>query len=159
MTRRGFLKGLLGVILAGLFAATYGFFVEPALRLRVKRWRIRRDDWTAPPLKIAVLADLHVGEPYIGTHRIERLVKRANALGADMILLLGDYAAGHRFVTRHVPIAEVAPILSKLQAPHGVFAVLGNHDWWDDPDAQERGGWSQPLCRRAKCCWHFSALQ
>ncbi|GAA6178606.1 metallophosphoesterase [Shimia sp. NS0008-38b] len=139
MTRRGFLKGLLGVILAGLFAATYGFFVEPALRLRVKRWRIRRDDWTAPPLKIAVLADLHVGEPYIGTHRIERLVKRANALGADMILLLGDYAAGHRFVTRHVPIAEVAPILSKLQAPHGVFAVLGNHDWWDDPDAQKRG--------------------
>ncbi|MCH2069022.1 MAG: metallophosphoesterase [Shimia sp.] len=140
MTRRGFIKGLLGVILAGFFAATYGFFIEPALRLRVKKWRIRRDDWTAPPLKIALLADLHVGEPYVGLGRIEQLVKRVNALDADLVLLLGDYAAGHRFITKPVKIRDVAPILGKLKAKQGVFGVLGNHDWWDDLGAQKRGG-------------------
>jgi hypothetical protein len=37
MNRRAFFKGLLGVTLAGLFAAVYGFFIEPAWRLRVQR--------------------------------------------------------------------------------------------------------------------------
>ena len=90
MTRRGFIKGLLGVILAGLFAATYGFFIEPALRFRIRRWRIRRTDWTAPPLRIAVISDLHVGEPYVGLRRVRQIVRRANAVDADLVLLLGD---------------------------------------------------------------------
>ncbi|WP_170382654.1 metallophosphoesterase [Ruegeria atlantica] len=140
MTRRGFIKGLLAVTLAGLFAAVYGFFVEPALRLRVRRWRLRRTDWTAPPLRVAVLADLHVGEPHVGLDRIQQVVRRTNALAPDLVLLLGDLAAGHRFVTRPVEIAELAPVLGGLQAKHGVFAVLGNHDWWDDLAAQRRGG-------------------
>ncbi len=126
--------------LAGLFAAVYGFFIEPALRLRVRRWRLRRADWTAAPLRIAVLADLHVGEPHVGLDRIQQVVRRTNALAPDLVLLLGDLAAGHRFVTRPVEIAELAPVLGGLQAKHGVFAVLGNHDWWDDLAAQRRGG-------------------
>ncbi|MEM7318506.1 MAG: metallophosphoesterase [Pseudomonadota bacterium] len=140
MTRRGFLKGLLATVLAGLFVALYSFFVEPALRLRVRRWVVRRDDWTAPPLRIAVLSDLHVGEPFVGPRRVQQVVSRINALAPDLILLLGDYAAGHKFVTQPVKIAEIAPILGQLAAPHGVFAVLGNHDWWDDRAAQRRGG-------------------
>ena len=32
--------------------------------------------------------------------RIRSIVERTNALGADLIVLLGDYVAGHRFVTR-----------------------------------------------------------
>jgi len=47
VTRRGFIKGLLGVILAGLFAATYGIFIEPALRHAVSNcrwWRASGDD-------------------------------------------------------------------------------------------------------------------
>ncbi len=140
MTRRGFIKGLLATLLAGLFAAAYGFFVEPALRLRVKTWKIKRDDWSAPPLKIAVLADFHVGRPFVGPRRLRQIVRRANATGADLILLLGDYAAGHRFVSAEVKIADAAPLLAELNAKHGVYAILGNHDWWDDRSAQRRGG-------------------
>lgn len=139
-TRRVFLRGLLGIFLAGLFASAWAFFIEPALRLRVKRHRITRDDWTAAPLRIAAISDLHVGEPYVGLKRIEKIVARTNALKPDLIVLLGDYAAGHRFITRPVKIADAAPILGRLQAPLGVFAILGNHDWWDDPSAQRRGG-------------------
>ncbi len=140
MTRRGFIKGLLAVTLAGLFAAAYGFFIEPALRLRVRRWRLKRADWTAAPLRIAVLADLHVGEPVVGLDRIKQVVRRTNALAPDLVLLLGDFAAGHKLVSQPVKITDLAPVLAELQAKHGTYAVLGNHDWWDDLSAQRRGG-------------------
>ena len=149
MTRRGFIRGLLAVTLAGLFAALYGFFIEPALRLRVRKWRIKRADWNAPPLRIAVLSDLHVGEPHVGLKRIAQIVKRTNALAPDLVLLLGDFAAGHKMVSRTVKIADLAPVLAGLQSRHGVYAVLGNHDWWDDEAAQRRGQWSKHLCAGA----------
>lgn len=139
-TRRSVLRGLLGIILAGLFASAWAFFIEPALRLRVKRHRITRADWTAPPLRIAAISDLHVGDPFVTLKRIEKIVARTNALKPDLIVLLGDYAAGHRFITKPVLIADVAPILAGLTAPQGVHAILGNHDWWDDRSAQRRGG-------------------
>ncbi len=139
MTRRGFIKGLLAVTLAGFFAALYGFFIEPALRLRVRKWRLRRSDWTASPLRIAVLADLHVGEPHVTLKRIQQIVRRTNALSPDLVFLLGDYAAGYKMVSRPVKIADLAPVLAELKARYGVFAVLGNHDWWDDLTAQKRG--------------------
>lgn len=140
ISRRAVLKGLLGTVLAGLFSAAYAFFIEPALRLRVKRWRVSRADWSAQPLRIAILSDLHLGEPYVGPRRLRQLVRRTNAIKPDLIVLLGDYAPGHRFISKRVPMGDAAAILSELDAPHGVFAVLGNHDWWDDHLAQRRGG-------------------
>ncbi|MEX0278544.1 MAG: metallophosphoesterase [Ruegeria sp.] len=140
MTRRGFIKGLLATTLAGLFVALYGFFIEPGLRLRVQKWRLKRADWTAGPVRIAVLTDLHVGEPHMGLDRIRQFVRRTNALSPDLILLLGDFAAGHRFVSEPVVIDDLAPVLADLEAKHGVYAILGNHDWWDDLKAQRRGG-------------------
>ena len=140
ISRRGFLKGLLGVTLAGLSLGGYAFGVEPALRLRVQRWPVRVAGWTRAPLRIVALSDLHLGAPHVSLSRLGRIVERANALAPDLAVLLGDYAAGHRFVTAPVRIAEAAPVLARLRAPMGTFAVLGNHDWWDDLDAQRRGG-------------------
>ena len=92
-------------------------------------------------LRVAVLADLHAGEPHMPVSRVEEIVAAANGLGADVIVVLGDYLAGHRFMTRRVGMAEITPALAQLQAPLGVFSILGNHDWWDDPVAQrERKG-------------------
>jgi len=139
ITRRTFIKGLLGTFLAGLIAATYGFFIEPALRLRVRRWKVRAQGWQAKPIKIAVLADLHMGEPYVTRKRLQGIVARTNALGADLIVVLGDLTASHRFITKAVPVKDTAAILSALKAPMGVYGILGNHDWWDDHAAQKRG--------------------
>ncbi|MEM9584893.1 MAG: metallophosphoesterase [Pseudomonadota bacterium] len=141
MTRRGFIKGLLAFVLAGLLSALYGFFIEPAVRLRVKKWRVAHPDWPEDqPLKIVAISDLHVGEPIIDLDRVRQVVRRTNALAPDVIVLLGDYAASHRFVTEPVSMEDVAPILAELDAKLGVYAILGNHDWWDDLDAQRRGG-------------------
>lgn len=150
-TRRSFLRGLLGVTLAGLFLSAYAIVIEPVWRLRVQRWRIRRADWTAPPLRIVALADLHMGEPWVDLDRLHRVVARANALDPDVIVLLGDYSASHRWVRRVLPPDQVAAALAGLRAPLGVHAILGNHDWWDDPAAQARGGgdtiWAAALRR------------
>jgi hypothetical protein len=140
ITRRRVLKGLLGATLAGLSLGGYAFGIEPAWRLRVQRWQVATPRWTAPPLGIAAIGDLHVGRPWVGPERVAQVVAMANALQPDLTVLLGDYAAGHRFVTAPVTIAEVAPVLAGLRARLSVHAILGNHDWWDDRSAQARGG-------------------
>ncbi len=45
-------------------------------------------------LRLAVLADLHVCEPWMSIERLEGIVEQTNRLGADAILLLGDYVVG-----------------------------------------------------------------
>jgi uncharacterized protein len=134
ITRRGAIAGLAATSL-GL--GGYAFGIEPMWRLVVRRYAISPERW--PPglkLRVAVLADLHAGEPQMPLSRVEEIVGRTNSLGADVIVLLGDYAASHRWQTRQLTPIEWARELRGLKAPLGVHAVLGNHDWWDDPTAQ-----------------------
>jgi hypothetical protein len=139
--RRTLLKSLLALGLTGTSFGAYALGIEPRYRLEVTRYRLSPKGWPAGlGIKLAVLADIHAGEPYMPAERIAEIVDRTNALGADAVLLLGDYAAGHRWQTRMVPAAEWARELGRLKAPLGVHAVLGNHDWWDDRGAQRRGG-------------------
>lgn len=140
ISRRGFFKGLLGVTLAGLFTGSYAFGIEPGLRLRVQNWALRPKGWTAGKLRLVIIADLHLGNPHVGLARLERIIARANAQDGDLILFLGDYAAGHRYVSSPVKIADAAPIMAGARARLGTYAVLGNHDWWDDLTAQRAGG-------------------
>ena len=110
------------------------------LRLRVTTWKISPKSWRkGHKLRIAIVTDLHMGEPFMGLARLRRIVKRTNGLGADLIVLLGDYNASHRFVSAPVDIADTAKELRKLDAPLGVYSVLGNHDWWEDAQAQRTG--------------------
>lgn len=96
--------------------------------------------WPADfPLKIAVIADIHACDPWMSLDRIESIVERTNALNADLIVLLGDYVAGHHHVTRIIPADEWAGVLTGLKAPLGVHAVMGNHDYWDDKVVQRAG--------------------
>jgi uncharacterized protein len=144
VSRRKVLQGLLGITLAGLFAGLYSFFVEAGWWLRVQRWRLALPDWPADwptdrPLRVAMLADLHAGIPTMGPDRIARIVDKTNGLSPDLILLMGDYRATHPYQTRKVPIDECAPLLARLSAPLGVFAIMGNHDWRDDKAAQAAG--------------------
>jgi uncharacterized protein len=135
ITRRKFLIGGGAVLASGVAAATYGIVIEPGFRLSVVRWPVAHPGWPAsmPPLRIAVLTDLHAMEPWMPARRIERIVSAANDLRPDLIVLLGDYVAGmRRYRTGTVSIADWTAALRPLRAPHGVHAVLGNHDWWVD---------------------------
>lgn len=141
ITRRQFLRGLGGGFIAAGGLTSYAFAIEPGVRLGVARWRLTPPGWPADlKLRIAVLADIHAGEPWMSQRRIADAVAIANGLKPDLIALLGDYVCTHRFVTGHVHPHAWAEALSDLRAPLGVHSVLGNHDWWsaaiptDPPD-------------------------
>lgn len=103
------------------------------------RHEVRSPRWCAPPLTIAVMADLHVAAPWTPLEAVHDLVARANALAPDLILLPGDFAADIWLPSRVPPPEAVAAALAPLRAPLGVHAVLGNHDWRDDPEARASG--------------------
>jgi hypothetical protein len=152
MARRALLgraAGVAGLALGGLGA--WGLVWEPAIRLRIVRHHVASAAWPAglPPLTIACLADPHVGLPHTPPERLARAVAITNALRPDLVAVLGDYLADHRFVTQRPPLAEVATVLAGLRAPLGVHAVLGNHDWWTDPVARLRPGGPLPAAARA----------
>lgn len=128
-TRRRVLAWTAGVLAAPATLGAYALGVEPLLLERVVRHRVTPSAWgQAPLLRIAVLADLHACEPWMTESRIEGVVAQCDALGADVIVLLGDYAADHRYLRRRLPPAEWSRPLAGLAAPLGVYAVLGNHD-------------------------------
>lgn len=139
LTRRSFLKALgLGTV-GTLSLGGYAFALEP-LRLRVQSYALAPTNWPASlNLRIAALADIHACEPWMSVERIRRIVDVTNELGADLIVLLGDYCAGQRFVTGKVHSSQWSAALSHLRAPLGVHAILGNHDWWEDRTAQRTG--------------------
>ena len=87
-----------------------------------------------PQLRIAMLADLHACTRYMPLSRVEAIVDETQALGADLICLMGDYA-GHLPFAHPLPPAPVADVLARRTAPLGVYAIFGNHDWRDDPAA------------------------
>ena len=139
ISRRNFFRFLAGLGVASVSTVAYGFG-EPELRLGVTRYAIQPPQWPADfQLRIAVIADLHACDPWMSLDRIQSIVERTNALGADIIVMLGDYVAGHRHVTRFIPADEWAPVLAGLKAPLGVHAILGNHDWWEDKTVQREG--------------------
>ncbi|MCK9151608.1 metallophosphoesterase [Methanobacterium alcaliphilum] len=71
---------------------------------------------------IVFVSDIHHG-PFFDKNRVDGLVNQINDLNPDLILLGGDYVTGDaEYIT---PVFES---LSKLEAPLGVYAVLGNSD-------------------------------
>lgn len=134
LTRRRLLTagaGLIGVsaIATGIYAGA----VEP-LSLVVTRYAPTPSTWPADrTLTMTVIADLHAGGPDMLLPHIRHVVDTANALRSDVIILLGDFRAWYRhFKGEPVDDAVWAAELERLAAPLGVWAVLGNHDWWHD---------------------------
>ncbi|MEM7193161.1 MAG: metallophosphoesterase, partial [Pseudomonadota bacterium] len=139
ISRRTFLKSFGAMVVAGLGFGGYAFGLEPVLRMNVTRYRLTPPRWPADfKLRVAVLADVHACDPWMTLQRVEEIVCATNALKPDIVLLLGDYVSGMRFVTKYVPSSQWAAAMGALHAPLGTHAVLGNHDWWEDKAAQKR---------------------
>lgn len=76
--------------------------------------------------RVAQISDLHCG-PFADGARVAAWVQAVNEQRPDMVAVTGDLiASGSRFV----PV--VAAALSELRAPHGVFASMGNHDYFTE---------------------------
>jgi predicted MPP superfamily phosphohydrolase len=137
LSRRGLLRAGIGLAGTGalLLSGTGAYAgMEAANDLVVTDYRLIPPGWPAGRrTTIVVIADIHAGGPNMGLARVQQVVDAANALGGDLVVVMGDYFATHRFVTERVPHAAWAAELERLKAPLGVYTILGNHDWWYDP--------------------------
>lgn len=121
MTRRRFLRGLLGLGLGG--AVLGGAGAAQAYRFGVVREQ-QGLSGLRTPLRAAFLTDLHYG-PLIGARSVRAWVQATNALRPDVVLLGGDYLDTD-------PEGDATPLLRELaglRAPLGVYGVWGNHDY------------------------------
>ena len=141
-SRRAFLRWTLGAGLAtaavGAGSVGYAFALEPDW-LAVERVVVRVSE--LPPaldgLTVAHLSDFHWG-PYTAQREVRTAVEKANALSPDLIVLTGDYVLYSAEYA--LPCARE---LADLQAPPGVVAIPGNHDYWTDIEVVT----ASPHCR------------
>lgn len=133
-TRRHFLQGLIAAPLVGVSAvAAYSRLIEP-----YNYWISANDIFIRDlparfeGFRITQLTDIHHSR-ILGLGEVQRVVSLAQQTTPDMFVLTGDYSTTYR---RYIePCAEA---LSALSAPEGVWAVLGNHDHYTDPELTTR---------------------
>ncbi|HKG97752.1 MAG TPA: metallophosphoesterase [Pyrinomonadaceae bacterium] len=127
------------ILLLGLLVF-WSFFIEPN-RLVLRQQTIQIESWPRElnGLRIAVIADIHAGAPFIDDEKLRLIVTRTNDLHPDLIVILGDYMTVDGWGRRRVKPEEFAPILKDFSAPLGVYSVLGNHDWWFNGKEVRRG--------------------
>lgn len=138
VNRRGFLKAFGHVLLGSFFTVGAGYYystkIEPE-KLTVEQLQIPLKN-LSPALegfKIVQLTDLHL-HPYTQIDFVAQAVDTANSLDPDLVVLTGDYV-----LQGAESIFELAPVLGALNATYGVFASLGNHDYWTDVQVIRQG--------------------
>jgi predicted MPP superfamily phosphohydrolase len=127
ITRRHFLRaGLMGVAAAGA-AIGYAHYVEPGwLEVSSVEIALPRLPDAFANFTIAQISDLHFG-PFGTPEQIQPTLDALQSLNADVIVITGDIVS--RITQGELDM--VVQALSRLHAREGVFAVLGNHDWWE----------------------------
>ena len=134
LTRRQFVSGVIATPLLGLSAASaYARLIEPYHYLITETdIFIKNLPERFEGFRITQLTDIHHSD-ILGIDEVQRVVHLAQQTKPNIFVLTGDYTTTYR---RYIePCAEA---LSKLNAPEGVWAVLGNHDHYTDPELTTR---------------------
>jgi predicted MPP superfamily phosphohydrolase len=130
--------GLFLLLLLALLGSAFVVGLQEAVSPPVRREaRFALPGWPGetPPLRVALLSDIHVGNRAMTPDRLGRIVESVNDARPDIVLIAGDFLAGRRSDGAAEKAAALVAPLSRLRAPLGVVAVLGNHDYWTAPDA------------------------
>ncbi|HXM34748.1 MAG TPA: metallophosphoesterase [Pyrinomonadaceae bacterium] len=134
LTRRQFLSSLAAAPLIAVSATSaYASLIEP------HNYEITETDIFIRDLpgrfegfRITQITDVHHSR-IVGIEQVRRVVQLAQNTKPDLFVLTGDYTTTYR---RYVePCAET---LGALNAPEGVWAILGNHDHYTDPELTTR---------------------
>lgn len=130
---------VLAVFVTGLAFVGWSVGIEPGL-LVVRHHTVSVAGWPSErsPYRIAFVTDLHVGSPHVGLDKLAQVVADTNAQKADLILLGGDFLIDGVVGGSPASPQEIAEGLRGLTAPDGVYAVLGNHDNWNDGPGMRR---------------------
>jgi predicted MPP superfamily phosphohydrolase len=135
--------GVVGVVAVATAVGLRAALAIPSVRqveVRIERWPESLDGF-----RIVQLSDIHIG-PILQREFAEKLVAEVDRLAPDLVALTGDLVDGSVRQLRD----EVEP-LGELSAPHGVYFVTGNHDYYSGVEAwlariRELG--IRPLCNQ-----------
>ncbi|HEY6121035.1 MAG TPA: metallophosphoesterase [Pyrinomonadaceae bacterium] len=134
ISRRKFLRAALAApLLTASAASAYARLIEP-YNYRISEVDIFIRDLPASfeGFRIAHVTDVHHSR-ILGIDEVQQVVKLTKQTKPDLIALTGDYTTSYR---RYIePCAEA---LGQLSASQGVWAVLGNHDHYTDPELTTR---------------------
>src|SRR5438309_7685941 len=134
LTRRQFLSGLAAAPLVAVSATSaYASLIEPYnYQITETDVFIRALPERFDGFRITQITDVHHSR-IVGIEEVRHIVALAQQTKPDLIALTGDYTTTYRHFIE--PCAEA---LSTLKAPEGVWAVLGNHDHYTDPELTTR---------------------
>lgn len=124
--RGNMIKILILLIVLGVSALIWVFGVEPNL-LEVVKYKLKVPGLEG--LRVVFASDFHMAPNH--EERLHKVIELINGQNPDLILLGGDFVKGHHPTSSLSP-EVIAQNFGNLKAQNGVFAVLGNHDWWQD---------------------------
>jgi len=125
LSRRQLIKGLAAAAIGTATGVSAHGYLYERHHLELVEACLRIEAWpnALDGVRIGLITDLHRSST-VSHQMIARAVSAVMARTPDLILLGGDYVT-HRDGRYAAAAAEA---LSGARAPHGVFAVLGNHD-------------------------------
>lgn len=119
------------IVVVAFAAIAVGLAMRSAARPpRLGKHEIRLGRWPAAldGFRIVQISDIHIGA-MLDSRFARSIVERVNALEPDLIAVTGDLVDGP---VKHLR-DEVRPFRD-LRAPHGVYFVTGNHDYYSGAD-------------------------
>lgn len=128
-SRRTFIKTSTALVSGYAFTgATLGVLDKDNYEINHVDIRIKNIPDNLKGTTITLISDIHSG-PYMRENLMKEYAEIINDLDSDIILLPGDMTNSEK--------SEVIPFASAfkdLKAKHGIYATLGNHDFFSDPD-------------------------
>jgi uncharacterized protein len=122
--RRSFLKTILSSLVAAPFlAGGYGWASAYSFEISKHSFKM---PFLQKPLKVVHMTDLHFGK-FMFEREVRAWVNAANLEQPDLIVITGDII-DHALENKK--LESLALELGNLKAPLGVFATLGNHDYY-----------------------------
>ncbi len=111
---------------------SYARFIEPHLiQVKTTKYQIHPDRRLLKPVKIALIADLHIGLFSGHERQLKQIVKKLNLQNPDIVVVAGDWT----YEPENKLVEELA-VLKEICAP--VYSVNGNHDeQYPGPPIQE----------------------
>lgn len=126
-----FFKATVVVLTIALCALTYVFHIEPnwieVVPITVEMPHL---DPAFEGTRIVQISDIHMNNDWMTSQRLNQILKIVERQNPDLVVITGD-------LTDHDPVKEAPPMIEPLKTlatRHPTFAVLGNHDYWTDPE-------------------------
>ncbi len=109
-------------LITSVLIIIYGYFEAQYVRIERLVMHTAKLPENINRIRVAQISDVHLGV-IVGEKNLERIIRKTEREHPDIIVSTGDLVDG---VTRHID--HLAAKLKTLEAPHGKFAVMGNHE-------------------------------